>query len=154
MGRIVAQAAHELNNVIAIVEQNAGLLQDLTAEGATPPPEKLRHIADQIGTQSRRGTAILRAPRTFAHSADSDHTTFDVGDALANLCLLARRSADLKGVGLRVEPADLGTTLLGSPFRFQQSGGGDGVGCFHSERWVNTHRGCKRYRTLCFKTCR
>jgi hypothetical protein len=41
-----------------------------------------------------------------------------VSDALANLCLLARRSADLKGVELRVEPADKSATLQGSPFAF------------------------------------
>jgi signal transduction histidine kinase len=121
MGRIVAQAAHELNNVMAIVEQNAGLLQDLMAQGSVLAPEKLGQIADEIALQGRRGVDILRAVRTFAHSTDSDHTTFDVIETLANLCLLARRSADLKGARIVVEPADPSPRLQGSPFRFQQA---------------------------------
>jgi signal transduction histidine kinase len=120
MGRIVASAAHELNNVMAIAEQNAGLLQDLLAQGVSPPPEKLAQIAEGILVQSRRGVDLLRAVRAFAHSADADRVDFDVTATLANLCLLARRRADVKGVRLTLEPSPERVTLWSSPFRFQQ----------------------------------
>jgi C4-dicarboxylate-specific signal transduction histidine kinase len=120
MGRIVASVAHELNNVIAIVEQNAGLLQDLSAQGPALAPEVLAQVVEQINAQTKRAATILRAVRTFAHSTDSDAIAFDVAAHVDILVQLARRKADVRGVALAAPSTAKQITLHGSPFRFLQ----------------------------------
>ena len=68
-GAITASVSHELNNVISIVYQTAGLLNDLLAGAQRGRPisdERLEQIAIRIGEQTERGAAIIKRLNAFA----------------------------------------------------------------------------------------
>lgn len=121
-GRISASVTHELNNVLAIIEQTGGLLEDLLAshpEGRSIAREQLEKIAGRIEEQSARGTEIVKRLNMFAHSIDESNESFELTPTIENLCALTGRLAGLKRVSLttRTEKA---LALVGSPFVFQQ----------------------------------
>jgi signal transduction histidine kinase len=123
-GAITASVSHELNNVISIIDQNAGLLADLligTRNGREIPPERLTKIAESISHQTERGVKIIKRLNRFAHSVDDPEREFDLNDTLENLMALTRRFANLKKVQLETRYAEPPITLVNSPFRIQQA---------------------------------
>jgi C4-dicarboxylate-specific signal transduction histidine kinase len=121
-GRISASVTHELNNVLAIIEQTGGLLEDLLAshpEGQPIAREQLEKIAGRIEEQSARGTEIVKRLNMFAHSIDESEVSFEVGSTIENLCALTERLAGLKRVSLTARTEEP-LTLVGNPFGFQQ----------------------------------
>ena len=70
-GAISASVSHELKNALAIINENAGLLEDLSfmAEKGLPlEPAKLKSLAASIGKQIQRADGIIRNMNHFAHS--------------------------------------------------------------------------------------
>jgi signal transduction histidine kinase len=123
-GAITASVSHELNNVISIIDQNAGLLADLLVgaeNGRDIPPERLTKIAESISHQTERGVRIIKRLNRFAHSVDDPEREFDLNDTLENLMALTRRFANLKKVRLDTQYAEPPITLVNSPFRIQQA---------------------------------
>ncbi|MBU0983646.1 MAG: hypothetical protein KKA42_07235 [candidate division Zixibacteria bacterium] len=122
-GAVTASVSHELNNVISIVDQTAGLLSDLLAgpdPASTLTAERLERIATSISTQTERGVTIIKRLNTFAHTTDEDRIDFELNETVSNLAELVRRLADRRRVTLTVESAPLAITLSGSPFTFQE----------------------------------
>ena len=123
-GAITASVSHELNNVISIIDQTAGLLQDLLAgahEGQPIPNERLQRIADSVAAQTDRGVRIIKRLNTFAHSVDDPVKEFEINPTVENLVALARRFASLKRVELEAELPDPSPKVTNSPFRVQQA---------------------------------
>jgi len=72
-GRMSASISHEIKNVLAIINENAGLLDDfaLMAEKGMPlDPRRLGKVAESLMKQVRRADAIVRNMNKFAHSVD------------------------------------------------------------------------------------
>lgn len=103
IGAMTASFSHELNNVVSIVDQNAGLLGDLVVgarHGRPIPDERLERIAESIQRQTGRGLELIRRVNIFAHSADAARTEFDAAATLSNLAGLCDRLCDMKRVSL------------------------------------------------------
>ncbi|WP_027186416.1 HAMP domain-containing histidine kinase [Desulfovibrio inopinatus] len=118
-GRINASISHELKNVLAIVHETAGLLEDLCdmhkEEGALLDPERLTPLSTRILTQIRRGNGILKNMNTFAHSTDDAVAHVDVAEVVSLMIDLCERFAAMKRITLekgRLESVALAT----SPF--------------------------------------
>ena len=102
-GRISASVSHEIKNVFAVINESAGLIEDLTlmAERGMPvPPERLQKAAHSIQGQIRRGDAIVKNMNAFAHSTDEENREVDLVDLVELIVALSRRMADMKQVGL------------------------------------------------------
>ena len=72
-GMVSASVSHELKNVLAILNENAGLLQDFAAmaeQGLPLDPDRIRRLAATMLGQIDRGDAIINRMNRFAHSAD------------------------------------------------------------------------------------
>ncbi len=122
-GAITASVSHELNNVISIIEQTAGLLDDLlygARQGRPIEPESLQRIADGIGKQTNRGVGIIGRFNTFAHMADHPAQEYELNQTLSNLTGLCQRFADMKRVKLMTNPSADEILMYGSPFEVQQ----------------------------------
>ncbi|MEJ2737106.1 MAG: histidine kinase dimerization/phospho-acceptor domain-containing protein, partial [Anaerolineae bacterium] len=123
-GAITASVSHELNNVISIIDQTAGLLQDLLAgarEDQPIPNERLQRIADSVAAQTDRGVRIIKRLNTFAHSVDDPVKEFEINPTVENLVALARRFASLKRVELEAKLPDTPPKVTNNPFRVQQA---------------------------------
>ncbi len=122
-GSITASVSHELNNVISILDQSAGLLGDLNAgarSGRPIPEEKLEKIAESMQRQTQRGLGIIRRLNKFAHSVDLPDCEFDLSETVASLGALCTRLADMKSTALKLRPGTGPITVSGSPFLLQQ----------------------------------
>lgn len=122
-GAITASVSHELNNVISIIDQSTGLLEDLlygSREGDSIPNERLQRIADRVSTQAQRGIRIIKRLNSFAHSVDDPVCEFEMNSLVENLVRLCQRFADLKNVHLEASLSDEQINITSSPFLLQQ----------------------------------
>jgi len=106
-GSISASISHELKNALAIINENAGLLEDLSlmAEKGRPlDPVRLKSLAANIGKQIQRADGIIRNMNRFAHSADEPVSCIDLGETLALTVALSARLAAMKSVTLNYIP--------------------------------------------------
>ena len=106
-GSISASISHELKNALAIINENAGLLEDLSfmAEKGLPlDPARLKSLAANIGKQIQRADGIIRNMNHFAHSADETVKCIDMGETLALIVALSSRLAVMKSVTLNFKP--------------------------------------------------
>ncbi|MBN1212285.1 MAG: hypothetical protein JXA92_06875 [candidate division Zixibacteria bacterium] len=123
-GAITASVSHELNNVISIIDQTAGLLGDLLAGARYGRPlteEQLERLAEKVKNQTGRGVQFIKRLNTFAHSADEPVREFELNQLVENLTALSDRLAGLKGVTLRVQFTNQPLKLVNNPFLLQQT---------------------------------
>ncbi len=109
-GTVSASISHEMKNVLAIINENIGLLEDLAefAENGRPiDPERMKRACRNMTKQIQRGDRIMKNLNTFAHSTDHDHAPVDIYQVAALMVQLAERPAALRSVSLSVmEPAE------------------------------------------------
>jgi C4-dicarboxylate-specific signal transduction histidine kinase len=123
-GTVTASISHDLNNAIAIIEQTAGLLEDLIldCEGdQAVNKEQLQRIVDRIGRQTQRGAAIVHRLNAFAHSVDEPEREIDLGDLTETVTALAHRMADRRRARLEFQQRDAVLRIRNNPFRVQQA---------------------------------
>jgi signal transduction histidine kinase len=123
MGKVVASFSHDFKNALAIINENAGLLKDLTAmaaSGRPPDPARLETLADRIGQQVRRADEMTRELNRFAHSMDREVEEVDLAEMLTLAVALSRRPAAQQRVGLAVAPFEAPLRLTVFVFGLQR----------------------------------
>nr|WP_321466589.1 hypothetical protein [uncultured Desulfobulbus sp.] len=108
-GKISAAVSHDLKNVLAIINESAGLLDDLAlraAEGIEIPPDRLNATTARILKQVKRGDAVLKNLNRYAHSTDVPLAQVNVAEMLTLMVELAGRQAAMKEHLFTVTPAD------------------------------------------------
>lgn len=103
-GKMSASICHEIKNVLAVINENAGLLEDIcfmADRGKPIDPPRLKRIAGDVKDQVRRADRITTAMSRFAHSADEPSTATDLGELTALLGSLAMRFAAMRGVTIQ-----------------------------------------------------
>ncbi len=106
-GTMVASISHEIKNVLAIINENRGLLEDLSSlviKGRPLDPVKLDQIMTRIKNQVQRGDGIIQKMNLFAHSTDEPVKEIDLGTLLELVVGLTIRFAALKEHELTYEP--------------------------------------------------
>lgn len=104
IGKLTAGATHELRNVLAIIGESAGLVEDIIRlKGGDGRIEaKLALIREQI----TRGQTILSALNRCAHSTDYPVNTVDVRQSLEDMIILSRRFLRQKNIECSLNHAD------------------------------------------------
>jgi signal transduction histidine kinase len=118
-GKMSASISHDLKNVLAVINENAGLLEDLclmAEKGKPPDPARLKRLAGDVKNQIRRGDRIITSMNMFAHSADSESVTIDLRELLGLLVELSLRYASMRGVRLEIDRPSDSVTITTSPF--------------------------------------
>jgi|PlaIllAssembly_1097288.scaffolds.fasta_scaffold36012_2 C4-dicarboxylate-specific signal transduction histidine kinase len=121
-GKMSASISHEIKNVMAIINENAGLLEDLTvmAEKGMPiDPQRWKAPASRIMKQIQRGDDIIKGMNRFAHSVDEPLRQMDLSDTLALMGALSDRFAAMRGVTLVLESASSPVPVLTNAFILQ-----------------------------------
>jgi len=123
-GAVSASISHEIKNVLSIIRERAGLIEDLLdlglGSGQLPDPARLRTLAARIQDQTARADTIIKGMNRLAHSVDHDRATVDLGDLVELLATLSARRASQAGLTLvlpdRAEAATPAVTLATCPF--------------------------------------
>jgi signal transduction histidine kinase len=121
-GQMTASISHEIKNVLAIINENAGLLEDITLmadKGMPLDPEKLKAQAERIKNQVRRADGIVKNMNKFAHSADEPLMSVDLEEILNLVAALSGRSAYTRGVTLESESTGSSPRITTNAFLLQ-----------------------------------
>lgn len=118
-GKMSASISHEIKNVLAVINENAGLLEDLTLmekKGVPLDPERIRALAEKIKAQIGRADRIITNMNRLAHSVDEFDGHIDVNELLELLAALSLRFASMRGVTLGLEPVSGPVIIPCNPF--------------------------------------
>lgn len=118
-GKMCASISHDIKNVLAVINENAGLLEDLCAmaeKGRSMDPSRLKRLAGDIQEQIRRGDRIVTGMNRFAHSADEASRDVDLSELLDLLAALALRFAAARGVRVQVKRPPAAVRVTTAPF--------------------------------------
>jgi len=118
-GQMTASISHEIKNVLAIINENAGLLEDLALmadEGAEIDPQRLQNMSRAVMKQVSRADAIMKNMNRLAHSVDESIETIDLNDLLELLVALSNRFASTRSVAIQLKRNEGPLKLRTSPF--------------------------------------
>lgn len=118
-GRMGASISHDIKNVLAVVNENAGLLEDLCAMADRGKPvdlARLKRLAADVKVQVRRGDGIVSGLNRLAHSADAETGRVELTGVLELLAALSLRFISMQGLTLKVTPPAGAPAMTTLPF--------------------------------------
>lgn len=118
-GRTTASISHELKNALAIIKENAGLLDDylLMADKGMPiDPARFKTVTGRIAGQITRADGIIKNLNRFAHSVDEPIKAIDLNEIATLLNVLSQREAAMRQVTLQVYPEGATITVTTAPY--------------------------------------
>ncbi len=121
-GKMSASISHEIKNTLAIINEKAGLLDDLAAyaeKGVPVDPQRLKTQAEKITNQIRRADGIIKKMNRFAHSIDEAVKDIDLGETVELVKELSARIASMSEITLEAFPPAEPVTLSTNPFLLQ-----------------------------------
>jgi signal transduction histidine kinase len=137
-GRMSASISHEIKNVLAIINENAGLLEDfsLMADRGMPiDPARLKAMAGKVKQQISRADGIIKNMNQLAHSIDQTIATVELDQTIELVIALTARIAAMRAVKVDLQPPGNPITISTAPFflmnllwlclDFSMSAGGD-----------------------------
>ena len=118
-GRTTASVSHELKNALAIIKENAGLLNDyllMMDKGMPLEPDRLRLVTGRIDQQTQRADELIRHLNRFGHSVDDTFTSVDLNEVLALLAALSSREVSMQQATLNTEVEASPVMVKTTPF--------------------------------------
>lgn len=119
-GSMTASIAHEIKNALAITNENAGLMEDLSLmvikNGQPLDPERIARLSGKVMDQIKRADNIVKKMSRFAHSVDDPVKVISLTEILELTLDLGRRSALSYGVTLNPVKCEPDVSILTNPF--------------------------------------
>ncbi|MBW1724862.1 MAG: hypothetical protein JRD87_08370 [Deltaproteobacteria bacterium] len=123
-GKITGGITHEIKNVLAIIQESSGLMEDIldvAENGAFPHKDKFIKSLNRIRGQIQRGINITTRLNRFAHSSDHCPSSLDLNEITEQMVLLASRFARLKNVVLKSSPSDPPLIIKSDPVSLEMA---------------------------------
>lgn len=123
-GKITAGITHEIKNVLAIIQESSGLMEDIlavTPDETFPHKDKFHTSLKRILGQIDRGVDITTRLNKFAHSPDQSPANVDLNDVSEQMVLLAFRFVRLKNVAIEADPHDASMIIKTHPVALEMA---------------------------------
>lgn len=123
IGELAAGIAHEINNPVAIMTEEAGWVMDILADGDFATEANLaemRRALDQIRMQGARCKEITHKLLSFARKTDSRIAELDLNALVAEMAELSDKRARYVNVHIATDLAADLPHVAGSPSELQQ----------------------------------
>ena len=120
IGKIAAGMTHEMKNVLAIIKESQGLMQDilgLSKDMAIPHEDKFISALEKIQKHVGRGVDMMTQFNRFAHMMDEEHAPLEANEAVELVVFLYQRFARQKQVALTAETPDGTPCLVTNPIQ-------------------------------------
>jgi len=124
LAKVTAGFTHEIKNVLAIIKESSGLMEDLlalTPPGAFPHQERFLRAVASVLNQVERGVSLSTRLNGVAHSPDVPVTTLDAVELVEGMAALSERFARLKRVTLKAESPGAPLTVVTSPLKLRMA---------------------------------
>jgi len=124
VAQVTAGTTHEIRNILAIVKESAGLIEDLLDafnRRGSLDQDKLMRSLGRIDAQVARGAELLSNLNRFAHVLDHDQDPIDVTREIQQVASLCQFRARGGRHLIQVQPGSQNLTLVVDPLRFQMS---------------------------------
>lgn len=118
-GKMSGSATHEIKNILAIINENAGLLEDLCAiagNGTSLSPEKVHLVSGKIKNQVVRADQTLKRLNQFSHSVDGPRDIINLQDTVRFITGFGSRLLERFGCKVQVIDSDLPVCTSGNLF--------------------------------------
>lgn len=122
-GRISASISHELKNAISIINESAGLLDDLMGlaeEGKHVDTARTRRLSKTIQRQVQRANQIIRNLNRFSHLVDEPFLQIELTDFLYLVTAVTHRLTENAGVRVSVAAMKTPVSIVTRPFHLHQ----------------------------------
>ncbi|MFH0825126.1 MAG: cache domain-containing protein, partial [Pseudomonadota bacterium] len=123
LGELAAGIAHEINNPVAVMVEEAGWLQDLLDEGTMetyPNVGEFKQSLQQIRTQGSRCKQITHKLLSFARKTDPKPKPIELNDIIREVVGLCQQRVRYGNVKIVMHLASNLPTVLASPSEIQQ----------------------------------
>lgn len=120
MGELAASIAHELNQPLAAILQNAEVIQSLLAVDKPDLNEVRAAIADIVEDDGRAGE-IIRRLRSFFRRDDLTRIRIDLGTAVGEIARIVHSDAVVRNVTLELDVSPRSPTVFGDRVQLQQA---------------------------------
>jgi two-component system NtrC family sensor kinase len=123
VGELAAGIAHEINNPVAVMVEEAGWIDDILAEPDFPTDENLEELKRalrQIRTQGARCKEITHKLLSFARKTDPHEHHVDMNELLEEIISLCEQRARYSNVKINKNFAGDLPPVLASPSELQQ----------------------------------
>ena len=118
-GDVSAAISHEINNRMAVINEKAGLLTDLSvmmAQGREIDVDRFEVQSKKIVDQVRLAKETIRNLNRFAHSVDVEHTRIEAAELIEFVVALYARKAATAEATLCLSESPESVTISSNPF--------------------------------------
>ncbi len=132
-GQVTASTTHEIQNVLAIIKENAGLMEDFimmnpdSSSGSNSPGpnssglmENITKCIGKIKEQAYRGVDLTSGLNWFAHSTDRFQESVNIHKITGRLIFLTKRLFAQKGIEVVLTDCKQSPSIETDPVVFQK----------------------------------